>query len=463
MHVPRDGEDAIGQVYGFMVGGILFLAAIAGIFAFTEGAGREPVGARTAEQSIDANNLVSLVIGSAGSGWSDPDGLTRFGLLNDTGQSLDPHHLQLLNAGDDLAAQDNGLLDYEEARAALGLTGASGFRMAVTALDYQEALKQHDFSHIKALYIGDFTSLSTITLGVGQGSIINGNLGLNASMGANTGLERTVIDSIGVDFDNHVHMTLATPSIVVQITTIPPVTTPLLPFLGLTLYDGDVLYDNKQYLDAVLPGKLSLGGYDLLILGSGIDHSTLTANSVKSSIDSFVRGGGTMMVFGSPGGNFNWMQPIMDLSAASVSGAVTAVHADHEILTTPWDLNWPAYPTNNLAWTIGVPGNFENILMQGGKPVVAVSNDGAIGSGNVFLSSIQPRAVAASLGAAEASHFMFNMLLYDRDSADDPTVVFGPTPPEGTPVSSARRTAVVVDGGIEIPVRIELLTWATAN
>ncbi|MEK6976452.1 MAG: hypothetical protein AABY18_08945 [Candidatus Thermoplasmatota archaeon] len=457
----KDREGATGQIYGFLVGGVIFLAALAAIFAFTEGAGREPVGARTAEQSVDAGNLVSLIIGSQGSGWSDPDALARFGLLNATGAGLDPQHLQMLNPGTDLEAQDNGLLDYEEARAALGLTGASGFRMAVTALDYEAALKQHDFSHIKALYIGDFTSLSTITLGVGQGNIANGNLALNASMGPNTGLERTVIDSIGVDFDNQMHLTTSTPTILVQITTVPDVKVPLLTHLGLTLWDGDVLYDNKQMLDDVLPGKLAFGGYDLLVLGSGIDHSTLTANSVKSSIDAFVRGGGTLMVFGSPGGNFNWMQPIMDLSAASVSGAVTAVDADHEILTTPWDLDWATYPTNNLAWTIGIPTSFENVLMQGGKPVVAVSNDGAIGSGNVFLSSIQPRAVAALLGPDEAAHFMFNMLLYDRDSADDPTVVFGPDPPLGTPVSAARRTTVVVDDGIEIPVRIELLAWAT--
>jgi hypothetical protein len=461
MGVRQEGEDAIGQVYGFMVGGILFIAALTAIFAFVEGAGKEPVGARTAEQSVDAGNLLSLIVGSTGSGWSDPDSLARFGLLNETGSSLDPGHLYLLNA-DTVDAVNNDLLEYEEARAALGLSGLSGFRLAVTALDYEEALKQHDFSHIKALYIGDFNSLATVTLDVGQGTIVNANIGLNTSMGANTGLERTVVDSIGVDFDNQVHLTPLTPSIVVQITTLPPVTTPLLTHLGLTVWDGDVLYDNKQYLDAVLPGKLSLGGYDLLVLGSGIDHSTLTANSVKNSIDAFVRAGGTLMVFGSPGGNFNWMQPIMDLSAASVSGAVTAADPDHPVLALPWALDWDNYPTNDLAWTIGIPSNFQNILVQGGKPVVAVSNDGAIGSGNVFLSSIQPRAVAQNLGADEAAHFMFNMLLYDRDSAEDPTIVFGPDPPEGTPVSSARRTAVVVDEGIEIPVRIELLAWATS-
>ena len=457
----KEGEDAIGQVYGFMVGGVIFIAALAGIFAFVEGAGKEPVGARTAEQSVDASNILSLIIGSPGSGWADPDSLGRFGLANTTGQSLDPGHLFLLNANG-LDPVSNNLLEYEEARSALGLSGAAGFRMAVTALDYEEALKQHDFSHLKALYIGDFGSLSPITLAYGQGTIINANTQLNGSMGTNTGLERSVIDSIGVDFDNHVHLSTSTPSIVVRVNPFPGIlTTPLLTHLGMSSYDGDVMYDNKQYIDTFLQSKLASGTYDLLVLGSGIDHSTLTAQTTKSAIDTFVRGGGTLMVFGSPGGNFNWMQPILDLSAASVSGAVTVTNAEHPILATPWDLDWGNYPTNDLGWTIGIPSNFENVVMQGGKPVIAVSNDGAIGSGNVFLSSIQPRAVAANLGSDEAAHFMFNMLLYDRDSAEDPTIVFGPDPPEGSPVSSARRTAVVVDQGIEIPVRIELHVWAT--
>src|SRR5687767_146317 len=95
--VRKDGEDASGQVYGFMVGGVLFIAALGGIFAFVDGAGREPTGARTAEQSVDAGNLASLIVGSIGSGWSDPDSLARFGLANATGTSLDPGHLYLLN------------------------------------------------------------------------------------------------------------------------------------------------------------------------------------------------------------------------------------------------------------------------------------------------------------------------------------------------------------------------------
>lgn len=456
----KSGEEGVAQLYGFLVGGFVFVAAVAGVVVWGSLAGSDPMPGEQAAQEVDAEGLASLLVGSPGAGWADPDAVSLLGLGGVNG-SLDAAHVALLQNGG-IAAADNGFVDYDEAVAALGLDPNSGFRLNIVPLDPEALLREHDFSHVKALYIGDWTSVASITLPVGQGTIANANTQLNLTMAANTALERSVLDSLGVEFDNQVHFTLGTPTILVQITTFPDVKLPLLSVLGLTLWDGDVVYDNKQYLDSVLPSKLSTGGYDLVVIGSGIDHSTLTSNAVKNSIDTFVRAGGTLMVMGSPGGNFNWMQPILSVSAASVSGAVTAVDAGHAILDTPWDLNWASYPTQGLAWNLGTPANFENVLMQGGQPVLTLSKPGTIGSGTVFLSSIQPRLVAQQLGSAEAEDYMFNMLLYkDEAQVGNYSLAFGEEPPSGIPVSSAVRTTTIDDGGLLVPVRIELLVWAT--
>ncbi|MEK6976451.1 MAG: hypothetical protein AABY18_08940 [Candidatus Thermoplasmatota archaeon] len=447
------------QVIGFMVGGAMFFASFGALVWAIEVAADPAPGAH-ANQEVDAGALAKLLASDPGAGWATPDALARLGLAGADGRTLDADHLLLLNNAS-LDPLPNGLVEYEEARAAWGLSGAAGFRLRVVAVDYEAALQNHDFSYVKALYVGDFGSLTPITLTSAEATIPQANAALNASMAANTGLERTVIDSIGVDFDNQAHLLVNTPDIDVQPDPNSSDTTPLLTYLGLSSWDGDVVHDNKQFLDAVLPGKLSSGGYDLLVLGSGIDHSTLTANSVKTAINDFVRNGGTLMVFGSPGANFNWMQPIMDLSAASVSGPVSAPDPDNGLLSLPYDLDWASYPTNDLGWTIGNPSDFENVLMQGGKPVIAISDEGAIGSGRVFLSSIQPRAVAQSLGTDEAAHFMFNMLLQGYEPPRDPSLEFGPDPPVGLPASSAVRTAVVSEAGTDIPVRIDLLAWGT--
>jgi hypothetical protein len=344
------------------------------------------------------------------------------------------------------------------------LYGVSGFNLTVTPIDPASVIEHADYSYIKVLYIGDFTSIGTITVSLANGTIAGANAALNASMSNGTSWERDALSQLGLDFDNQVHLATSGPNILVQITTSPNVKSPLLTYLNINLYDGDVLYDDKQYLDAVLPDKLVTGGYDLLVIGSGIDQNTLTASAVKTSIDTFVRAGGTLMVFGSTANNYNWLQPLFSAQSANVAGNVTATDPGHPILSYPWTLNWGQYNDQNLAWDLGSSSSlFEHILSQGGKDVMAVSKPGSFGSGHVLVTSYQPKLVGQALGVAEAQHFIFNMVLYqDGPGTNISAVQYGPTPPHDLPVSSAESTTVLYDPVLgPVPVKIRVLTWAT--
>lgn len=460
MNFLRD-EAAAAQVVAFLAAGAIFVAATGGLLAWTYLSADDAPRVEQAAQDVDADALLDLLVASQGAGWANPDTLQRLGLANANG-SLDGAHVALLNRAG-LTAQPNGLVDYDEAHAAFGLPTGGGFHLRLTPLSFEEALQDYDLTHHKALYIGDWASIASITLPLNNATIANANAQLNLSMAAATLWEREVLRQVGVEFDNQVHLTLTTPTVLVQITTIPNVKIPLLTHLALPLWDGDVLFDNKQYLDSVLPGKLANGGYDLIVVGAGIDHNTLTSNAVKGSIEDFVRDGGTLMVFGASGGNYNWMQPIFDVSATTTSGPVQAPDAGHDVLDTPWTLKWPAYDSQGLAWTLGQPSAFDHALVQGGKPVLAISKPGTVDDGMVFLSTFKASTIGNALGAQEAQNLMFNMLLYRFvPDVDADGFVFGPPAPTGQPVSSATRVVGWdVPGLGVVPVRADLLAWGT--
>lgn len=458
-HALRDDTSAVSQIYGFLVSGVIFVGAAGGILAWSQFAGQDPGLGEQAARDVDADSIASLLLASQGQGWADPDALERLGLMGPDG-SLDGARLAMLSSS--LEASDNDLVDYEEARAAFGIGSDAGFNMRITPLSGDVSLQGHDFDYLHALYIGDWNSIASITLSTANATILNANTRLNDSMATATLWERQVLEGVGVDFDNQMHMTTTTPAVLVQITTVPDVKIPLLTYLGLPVWDGDVLYDNKQYLDSVLPGKLATGGYDLIVVGAGIDHSALTSNAVKGSIEDFVRGGGTLMVFGSSGGNYNWMQPLFDVSAASVSGAVTASDPAQDILDRPWTLAWAQYDTQGLAWEVD-EADFDIALRQGGEAVLAVSKPGAVDDGSVFLTSYKSSVVGQALGAAEAQHLMFNMLLY-RDAVEPTNLsfFFGPDAPTDRPVSSSVRTMTLDHPDLgRVPVRVEVLAWGT--
>ncbi|MCA1811013.1 MAG: hypothetical protein LC623_03260, partial [Halobacteriales archaeon] len=163
---------------------------------------------------------------------------------------------------------------------------------------------------------------------------------------------------------------------------------------------GDVYPDVKGYIDANLAGRLA--GYDLLVVGSGVDQSSLTANAVKSAIRDWVLAGGTLVVLGSDKSNYQWMQPLFDSGIKTANGAASAPDPSHPLLQEPHTLDWPNYNDHSLGWDIKTDG-FSDVIVKDGQDVMAVSDDGSLGSGRVILTTYLPREIAATMGSPSSA------------------------------------------------------------
>jgi hypothetical protein len=254
---------------------------------------------------------------------------------------------------------------------------------------------------------------------------------------------------------------------------------PLLTVLGLPLWEGDVLPDDKQYLSSTIPQRLehctAADGaydeaarhpcYDIVVVGSGVDHNSMTANAVKDAIRDWVlNDGGMLVVLGSDSQNYQWLQPLFHVGISTVNGSPTAPDVSHPLLKVPNELAWPEYNTHGLGWDIKSQGSgahyddFSHVVVQGGEDALAVSKDGAFGGGRILLSSFRPAEIAQQLGQAETNNFFENVVLYaDRSNL---YLEYGPTAPANTPVSVAVRESWMADEMLgRVPVRIEVHLW----
>lgn len=453
--LEEEAEVAVAQVHAFMAAGIVFMAAIGGIFVYTHSAGSAVEQTRHAEaaQAVDAATLLELLVRDPGAGWGGGI-VTRLGLANENGTALNATRLaQLQTQG------GAGTIDADQARTALGLPQHAGIRLQVEPLDSAIVLDGM-LAGKQVLYIGDWTAVAGITLGIGQGTLANANAQLNLTMAANGLLERNALAATGADFDNRMHIAVGAPTILVQVTTLPNVQLPLLTVLGIPLAQGDVLHDGKTYIDAVLPGKLATGGYDVLVVGSGVDQSALTGTGVQAAIASFVRGGGDLVVLGSASTNVNWLQALASVTVHPASGALAAATPEHPILSVPNELPWPTYPLPTTAWAVD-PTAFDAALMQGTRTALVTSQPEP-GMGRIVLTMLQPRLVAQQLGVPAATQLLQNLLLEQR-TVEGAHVVFGDELPGTVTVSSAQRTALLDVEGTLVPVRLTLWAWATQD
>jgi len=274
--------------------------------------------------------------------------------------------------------------------------------------------------------------------------------------------ERAAIRLLGVAYDDRIHLASGTPSVLVESGLIDPT---LLSVVGASDLEGDVFPDNKQYLDAVLADRLD--EYEVLFMGSGIDHSALTSQVTKDAIKSFVYGGGTLMVMGSNAQSTQWLQPLFDVGIKTVNGGPFAPDVSHPLLHEPHPLDWDAYDHHGLGWDLKSQGagahydDFTHVIVASGKDILAVSNDGAFGAGRVFLTEFRPREIADAMGLTEAQNFLGNMFLYAEK--DHLYLEYGPQVADGVEVTAAIRQTHVWDSEIGmVPVRIELHLWRSA-
>lgn len=471
--MAKHGDDATGTVLASLVAAAVLLASIGAVLWATghKTADSDPVD--EAARRSEAESLAQILVSSEGQGWSlGADSVMRLGLANENGSGIDLDKMDAMRGAAFLADPLNNVLDYDEAMLGLGTkTEREGdvetqFHIRIYPVGLKKVLASSDLSHIHTLYIGDWQSLLSVTVAfqLDQEQMVeDARTGLDAQMALGVMNERDMLRGLGLGFDDEVHIGASQPTVYVDILGIK---THISTHVDATLLAGDVYPDHKQYLDAVLAGRID--DYDLVVIGSGVDQSSLTSAVTKQAIADWVLAGGDLMVFGSGTQDFQWLQPLFSLGTSTANGQAFAPDINHPMLQEPHRLNWPAYDNQGVTWNLKDQGSnahyedFEHIISAAGdrkhEDVLTVSTDGSFGEGRVFLTGFQPDLIAESLGLAEAANFVHNMVTYaDRDYL---YLDYGPTVPQDTTVASAIRHSHVWDAQLgQVPVRVEILVW----
>ncbi len=459
-------SEAVTQVVSFIVASAFFLAVFGALLmATTDASSADGNQIQDTHNRLEAERIADLLAGSPGTGWvAGPEAVTRLGLQSADGSQLDSYRLDALRGAVYDHDPTNNKVDYLDALASMGLPtdGSVGFHLRMTPVGLQKQLQAADLSNIRTAYIGDWPGVNldlTVALGSDDAMVADARAQIDTQIDFLTSQERAVIDAIGLGFDDLVDLNSAQLDVDLGL----GVTVPLGTVLSSTgLLDGDVYVDQKQYLDIVLGNDLP--NYDLLIIGSTVDQSSLTSAAVKQPIADWVMNGGTLMVMGSSTQNFQWLEPLFSVGTTTVNAAPAAPDVSHPMLHEPHELDWPSYDNFDLAWDLKDAGaiasfdKFQHIITSDGEDILAVSNEGAFGDGRIFLTSYRPEDIAGQLDVIEAGNFVNNLVLYsDRAHL---YLDYGPTPPDNAAVSAAVRTSQIHDADIGmVNVRLTILYW----
>jgi hypothetical protein len=164
--------------------------------------------------------------------------------------------------------------------------------------------------------------------------------------------------------------------------------------------EGDVYPDDNRLLANRLPavlldaqGYATLDHYNILIVGSDVDHRTMTSAAIKHTIRDWVLAGGTLVVFGSSEQAVQWLEPLFHVALNGAGGELTTPDQNHPLLNTPNKLDHQNYDDHDSAWRFKRAEDrqyFSHVVLKGSDSVLAVSDPGAFGAGRIILTSWQP-------------------------------------------------------------------------
>lgn len=173
---------------------------------------------------------------------------------------------------------------------------------------------------------------------------------------------------------------------------------------------GDIYPDDNAVLSDRLPAVLEdtngdsiLTNYNMLFMGTNVDHRTLTSASVKLTIRDWVLAGGTLVVFGSDNQAVQWLEPLFHVALQSAGAGVSTPDSSHPVLHTPNEIDYASMDPHGTAWHFNRDEDkqyFSHVVVSGSDDVLSVSNPGAFGNGRIVLTSWQP--YDATLGAPGA-------------------------------------------------------------
>lgn len=220
-------------------------------------------------------------------------------------------------------------------------------------------------------------------------------------------------------------------------------------------------------------GKPIYDYVDVLIVGSGVEHRELSSENIKGPIETWVEGGGTLIVLGSEvGKNNNWLSPFLNSGTRSSGGGVSVPDPAHPVLHVPDELDYSNYENGGEVWDFrgssDANDRFTQVVSQGEdgefEPILAVSKPGALRdddagtSGTVILTTWVAYDVylgAASPQAAymEGLKFFNNLLMMGYG---DLYLDYGPDIPDNTNVVPSVRVARIQHPDFAEPIEVRL-------
>lgn len=186
--------------------------------------------------------------------------------------------------------------------------------------------------------------------------------------------------------------------------------------------------------------------YDMVIIGSEVDHNSFTPAEVKDAMRDYVDvHGGRLMILGGQG-NVEWLERLFDVGVGGGSGGVSVPDTTHPILTLPNSLDYTSLVTPASVYEVGGADAalFSTVIGDGDDDqYLAVAREGAWGhgsseDGSVILSSYMPYQLSDS---EEVRRFFANGVVYGKFHYLYLEV--GPTVPDGEAVASVVRTATM--------------------
>ncbi len=379
----------------FIIAGAIFLASASAVLVTTTDAGSGGPQQRSADsiRAEEARTLLDIMLSpgitSDGVAWADnagtdigdglpgsPDSLDRLGLRNTDNESLSFDKLKNLRHALRVAA-DDGYANYDEVRASMGLADEGlGFHLRIKpALKSVEDLlaageRQSD---VKVTYLGDFDG--DYTDGARQEIAM---------------LDLLIDDFCPFAFDN---MLESLSRLTLTVEYLDRCTAPqpddhvgsVMPAHGNTL---------KQNIEdrLMVDGAPDYGNVTHLIIGSGFKHSELSANEIKDTIEDWVAGGGTVIMFEGGGNSYTWMNSGYKLKMQDDDDPVQAADPGHALLTTPNTLDWAGF-RNGAGWTQGNGGGaviLDDAVTTSGATVLGVNDrsvSSSAGDGTVIVTS----------------------------------------------------------------------------
>lgn len=158
---------------------------------------------------------------------------------------------------------------------------------------------------------------------------------------------------------------------------------------------GDIYPDLKNVMNYDLADALTddagfpVYDYNLMVVGSDVDHNMMTSGSAKHAIEQWVLGGGTLMVFGSDDQSIQWLQPLFHASLETANGGLQTPDEGHPVLNVPNALDYAGFKYDTQwGYNSGSDTSFTHVVTTGaGGDVMAVGNAGAFGDGRVVLTA----------------------------------------------------------------------------